>query len=164
MKTKRTIIAASTVLAVLLGSLWVGSGVASAAVGRSLAVPFANEYSYLPRTLVAGDCRQIGLNQDPPFHSSYVRLEPPGAGLYARFTWNFSIYTVDTFWGDVWHATFLFKNASGGTLSIVKYDGPKMGDEGTIEQRMARGWRSFPIRMDQSTYETVAQVDWIGDC
>jgi hypothetical protein len=34
MKANRTIIVATTVLALLLGSLWAGSGVASAAVGE----------------------------------------------------------------------------------------------------------------------------------
>src|SRR3954453_237107 len=66
----------------------------------------------LPTTLLVGDCRQIGVNQEPTHTASdiYIKKDPNSANIY-KATREADLYTTNTTYSfnDVWHAWFVFK-------------------------------------------------------
>ncbi|WP_214412031.1 hypothetical protein [Sphaerisporangium fuscum] len=143
-------------------------GAAQAATGNNLNVPFADQYSHLPRTIVAGDCRETGLNQEPDLAHSYIRLLPPNATGNSEYIWKSTVYTVKSTTGDVWHATFVFKTAAGTPVLTVKADGPRMAP-GWVRKKLGLPFyydetRGGTVNITQAQYNSIALVDWSGDC
>ncbi|MEU4224091.1 hypothetical protein AB0F17_07335 [Nonomuraea sp. NPDC026600] len=136
-------------------------GVAQAASGSSLGVGFTGRgvrgISVLPRTFTAGDCRQIGQNQHE-FFAAEINLEPPQSGQSRAF-WQGNLYTVSTVFTDTWHGKWLYRNASGGTVATVTMDGPEM-----LEGIILFIRQETHVALTQEQWDSIAFVDWYGDC
>jgi hypothetical protein len=165
MFTKRrgmNILAASSLSAALTCA--VGTP-AQAAAGSALNVPFTPSsnpgygFSVLPTTFPAGDCRLMGVDRtgDPAW--ARVELAPASATTY-RVIWNYDMYTTSTWWGDVWHQTFIFKTAGGAEISRFSTDGENMNDANVSYSNIASGNMNLTV----SQFNSIAYVDWRGDC
>jgi hypothetical protein len=135
---------------------------AQAATGAEILVPISFNASgahVLPRTITAGDCRQVGENQAASLLPSYLTIEKSATiqNLYT-ITWNATLYTVSTISGDVWHAKFVFRSAAGPIITI-RFDSPSMGTHGPIYYQASQ---DIPLTADQAN--NITFVDWIGDC
>ncbi|MBO3747027.1 hypothetical protein J5X84_13195 [Streptosporangiaceae bacterium NEAU-GS5] len=152
MKTIRRAVVAAGASAALLGIM---PGIAQAAGGYSFNVPVTGGVAVLPTTIVAGDCRLMGRNQDA---ATRVTIQPSFPGR-ASVTWIADVYTVSTFRGDVWHQTFVFKTASGATLTTARFDAP-IG----LAHRIYNYRRSVSVPLSAGYWSSIAKVDWYGDC
>jgi hypothetical protein len=135
---------------------------AQAATGAEILVPISFTTSgahVLPRTITAGDCRQVGENQASSLLPSYLTIEKSAtiANLYT-ITWNATLYTVSTISGDVWHAKFVFRSAAGPIIT-VRFDSPSMGTHGPIYYQASQ---DIPLTADEAN--NIRFVDWVGDC
>jgi hypothetical protein len=113
----------------------------------------------LPQTIKAGDCRQVGENQASSLLPSYLTIEKSATiqNLYT-ITWNATLYTVSTNFGDVWHAKFVFRN-NAGPLFTLHFDSPSMGPHRMYYFQQSQ---EMPLTADQAN--GIRFVDWVGDC
>jgi len=124
-------------------------------------VPFTHPLSWegwsnLPTTIAAGDCRLEGQNQTP---NAQVRLTERGDGLGYDVTWSAVLYTVNSLFGDVWHATFVFRDLNESEVFRVHLDGPEM-HKNEIHTVVLQ----TTAAITQAQFDSIAFVDWIGDC
>ncbi|MCK2218659.1 hypothetical protein MF672_033410 [Actinomadura sp. ATCC 31491] len=159
MRVRRLIAAVAAAFALSAGLF---PAAAMAASGRSLGVPFTYQgvrgLSVLPVTFTAGDCRQTGLNQTPNLAASAIQVSPPQFDQ-SDVEWRPDLYTVSTFFGDVWHASFDFRDSAGNTVFSVAFDGPSMR-KGSFYNDVRR----TRIFLTQAQFDGIAFVDWHGDC
>src|SRR5689334_10148296 len=124
------VLAGSALLAALSGAV---GAPAEAAPGSALNIPWvAQTYgglSVLPQQFQAGDCHLQGLTEVGSPSKAWIELvaansDPPGYWV----SWRYSMYTDESHipTGDIWHATFVFKNASGAELFRWSANGPDM--------------------------------------
>jgi hypothetical protein len=143
-------------------------GMAQAATGSYLNVPFSDQYSHLPQTIVAGDCRETGQNQEPDLAHATIRLLPPNSAGTTDWVWSSTLYTVHSNSYDVWHAKFVFKNAAGNPVLTVKSDGPKRV-VGWVRKKLGQPFYYSPttpgsVQLTAAQYNSITSVDWYGDC
>ncbi|MEZ0076221.1 hypothetical protein [Planotetraspora sp. GP83] len=111
--------------------------------------------STLPSPFSAGDCQQLGPEQ------SEVRLDKPDASGRSRFTWHAHTYTRHTNNADIWHGRFVFRTAFGTpVLTVGPFDSVPM----RVTFRTYTTERSTPVVVDPALFDTIAKVDWLGDC
>jgi hypothetical protein len=166
MYRKRVIsVLAGAVLAAsaMLASLAVATP-AQAATGITT-TPFAGTTALLQRTLAAGDCRLVGVQDDAQHRGSGVRLVNDqvfvnGLAKYT-LTWGATAFTQSTFFGDVWHATFIFRAQNGATVQSPTLDSPTM-----FAGNLYRFAQSVDIFIDPNTLGSspIVSVTWRGDC
>jgi hypothetical protein len=136
---------------------------AQAATGAQILVPitFAPGAYVLPDSFSAGDCRQVGADQQATQIPAYLTIEKSttASDLYT-VTWHAAVYTVSTLAGDVWHPKFVFRSYDGPIRTMVFPDSPSMGS-GSGVYHFTRSM-SVPLTADQAN--AVHFVDWIGDC
>jgi hypothetical protein len=158
-RVKRLTVAVAGAFALLVGLF---PAAAQAASGRSLGVPFTYQgvqgLSVLPVTFTAGDCRQTGLNQTPGLPASAIQVSPPQFDQ-STVEWRPDLYTVATFFGDIWHASFDFRDNAGSTVFSASFDGPPMR-KGSFYSDKGR----TRIFLTQAQFDRIAFVDWHGDC
>jgi hypothetical protein len=159
MNIKRKIVAIAGACVMSVGLL---SGVAQAATGHSLGVPFTYQgvrgLSVLPVTFTAGDCRQTGLNQTPNLPASAIQVSPPEFDQ-AMVEWRPTLYTVSSHFGDTWHGRFIFRDGAGGTVLNVTMDGPTMFSKNIYTER-----NHVRVFLNEAQWNSIVFVDWIGDC
>ncbi len=138
-------------------------GPAQAATGGEILVPisFTPGAYVLPETFSAGDCRQIGANQQDTQVPAYLTIEKSAtiSDLYT-VTWHAAVYTVSTWAGDVWHPKFVFRSYDGPVRTLVFPDSPSMGSHSGV-YRFSYSL-NVPLTADQAN--AIHFVDWIGDC
>ena len=142
---------------------------ADAATGKWLNVPVLHPtageqdqgdqaVSYLPHTIVAGNCRLKGENQQAITSIHFDHNSTGDPDLY-DVTWLADAYTTSTWFGDTWHATFIFRWSSGAEMFRLKLDGPRM-----FEDTAYFFVRTTQVRLTLAQQKGMATVDWIGDC
>jgi hypothetical protein len=136
---------------------------ASAASGITRSVPFSFDqvghgFSDLAVTLVAGDCRLKGMNQDETAVIFFDNTRTGSPDIY-EVTWVATTYTISTFFGDVWHATFTFYNNVGVQLFQLRFDSPTMRKDITY-----RFSRTTTVTVSSAVVHSISTVDWRGDC
>jgi len=129
--------------------------IAQAANGSSFNAPFANGTGVLPRTIVAGDCRLMGQNQDAATQVT-INLLPVGEAI---ITWTSDMYTVHTYSGDIWRQTFVFKTATGATVTTAHYN-VYLPYAGRLYNTRSRS----TVAMTYDQWISIAKVDWYGSC
>jgi hypothetical protein len=112
----------------------------------------------LPQTVVAGDCRETGENQGGTLSPSNLVIQNASVPNLYTITWNATLYTVDTSYGDKWHAKFVFRDASGPIFAVL-FDGPSMGQD-----KIYQTSQSVDVPLSPDQVSRVRFVDWIGDC
>jgi hypothetical protein len=134
---------------------------AQAATGAEILVPitFTPGAYVLPQTFTAGDCRQIGANQQGSQVPSYLTIEKSTtiSDLYT-VTWHASLYTVSTISGDVWHPKFVFRSYDGPIRTITPEGSPSMGSG------IYHFSTSVDVPLTEAQANSIRFVDWIGDC
>jgi hypothetical protein len=138
-------------------------GPAQAATGAEILVPIKFNVPgahVLPETFKAGDCRQVGQNEAGSQLPSYLTVEKSATieNLYT-ITWNATLYTVSTNFGDLWHQKFVFRNADG-PIAAITFDGPVMTTSG--RRYYYQESKNLPLSADQAN--NITFVDWVGDC
>jgi hypothetical protein len=162
------VLAGSALLAALAGAI--GSP-AEAAPGNALDIPWATQavggVSVLPQQFQAGDCHLQGLRETRIPTQARVELipansNPPGYWIL----WDYSMYS-DNIWvewpfsgPDVWHATFVFKDANGAELFHWTADGQDMYTPGSVYT----GEVQQLINISTAQFNAISRVDWKGDC
>ncbi len=136
-------------------------GPAQAATGGLILDPitFTPGTHVLPQTVVAGDCRMIGQNQAPAQIPSDLTIANGSVPNLYTVTWHATLYTVDTTYGDVWHAKFVFRDAAG-PIFTVSFDAPPLYKQGQIYHST----QSVDVPLSPDQVSRVRFVDWIGDC
>ncbi len=167
MFTKRRsmcILAGGALLATLSGAI---GAPAEAAGGNSRNIPWvASTYggmSVLPQQIKAGDCHLRGVTEAGTPSKAWVELvaantDPPGYWV----EWRYSMYTDQSYipFPDVWHATFVFRNASGAELFRYNVDGPDMYYYDTTYTGANEGL----VHVSADQVNSISMVDWYGDC
>jgi hypothetical protein len=140
-------------------------GTANAAAGSETSVPFVNGKSVLPVTFIAGDCRQIGQNQlNLGRGSSEITMQQPNWNGDTILTWHAVEYTKGSFFGDTWHAKFVFKTATGIVTLTATADGLRLGN-GSDRDPIQDLVQNIPVHFSTPLwYPLTTQVDWYGDC
>jgi hypothetical protein len=157
----------SSTLVLAISSVVAVSAPAGAATGSFTNAPFffdgaGGGKTVLPQTIVAGDCREIGANQWPTYDTATVALTPTATPLgepVYQVTWTAALYTVSSWSGDVWHGTWNFKTASGALVFSQQFDFPGMWPNNgytTYDQAITH--------ITQAQFNSIASVDWLGDC
>ncbi len=171
-KKRRLSVLVGGILLAVVATLAPGAP-AQAAGGSSLGVPFVYQpqqidgLSVLPRTFTAGDCRLEGLNQTDDFRAD---IEVAGGAefydandvlrIQLRLTWHATVYTISTWFGDIWHATFVFRDVNGTELFRTTFDATML-QSGTIYHYSFDNNYVEPTALQAAT---IATVDWLGDC
>jgi hypothetical protein len=117
----------------------------------------------LPVSFKAGDCHQVGQNEQNSNIPSYLTVvkSTTTPNLYT-ITWHGTLYTDFTTNQDVWHQSFVFRSAAG-PITNVNFDGPPMGINGAFgEIYYTNQSRGLALTPDQAN--SIRFVDWIGDC
>ncbi len=164
-KRRRALMAVGSALFALLASLGLASpahastGTESVEFLHYVNQPYIGGASILPVTELSGNCRLEGQNQDS-ITSLYLSA-PAGSADPTVYTLFFQgeSYTVHTFFGDIWHATFVFRAANGSVILQWGADSPRMWGATTYV------WNSqTTVTMSQFQVDQIASVDWIGNC
>jgi hypothetical protein len=160
------LLAVSTVAAI--------SGRAQAATGSEDNVPFtfgSSPVAYppgtpvvgssvLPVTFTAGDCRQMGANQDISTSVTLLAPQDNNSTIYT-FDWHTTEYTVHSFTSDLWHGSWAAKDSAGNTLFTIAIDGQPLPGSG---QHVIFS-KSKAIQLDPFTQVfPIATIKWMGDC
>jgi hypothetical protein len=117
----------------------------------------------LPLSFKAGDCHQVGQNEQNSNIPSFLVIDKSATtpNLYT-ITWRGTLYTDFTTNQDVWHQSFVFRSADG-PITTVNFDGPPMGVNGAFGAiYYTNQSRALPLTSDQAN--KIRFVDWIGDC
>ncbi len=174
MFTKRRItcvVAGGAMLAALSGAV---GAPAEAAGGNSTNIPWIAStgspdigLSVLPQQIKAGDCHLQGITETGSQSSARIELRPESYNPPTYWIqWDYSMYSDHIYnkfpfpTGDVWHATFVFKNASGAELFRWTADGRTMDTEQTI----FTGQVKTQIHVSTEQVSSIGEVDWYGDC
>jgi hypothetical protein len=159
------VVAGSALLAALTGA---AGSPAQAAPGNSLNIPWValntdTGLSVLPQQIKAGDCHLQGLSETGNASSARIELRPESYNPPTYWIqWDYSMYTDQSYipFPDVWHATFVFKNASGAELFRWTADGPNMW----YIQNVYTGEVKTQIQVNTNQVASISMVDWYGDC
>jgi hypothetical protein len=122
---------------------------------------FTGGWSVLPVSMTAGDCHQLGLDQQ---FTSYVGLTAPNASGTSWFFWHTWEYTDGSFAGDIWHGKWVFETASGMPVVTVTHDGPKLGAPDGGRSEIMGQYISTRISVDPALYGQITSVQWFGSC
>jgi hypothetical protein len=136
------------------------SGTAQAATGAVILVPITVPGTYaLPITFMAGDCGQVGQDQEGSQDPSLLIIEK-STTIQDHYTvrWHGTLFTTQTHRVDVWHQKFTFRTTAGPVFSL-NFDGPIMVPGTTYH---ASGSANIVLTPEQASQ--IRFVDWIGDC
>jgi hypothetical protein len=119
-------------------------------------------WAILPTTFTAGDCRQIGANQQPDHAASdiYIKQDVDNPSRY-KVTWEADLYTISNAWisFDVWHAWFVFKKDPSDEGFQLHFDGPNM-QQGTFYVFQSSAY----VYMSADEFHNLRYIDFGGDC
>jgi hypothetical protein len=121
-----------------------------------------SKVSILSTTLVAGDCRLMGVNQVPADRAE-ITLEPRpdlGANIYSLF-WVGTAYTKSTIFGDVWHATFTFIDHNNNDTVVAQsnqLDSPSFRGDPVAFSALDY------LQLTPEQFSSIGEVQWKGDC
>jgi hypothetical protein len=162
------VLAGGTLLASITGA--VGSP-AQAAPGNALNIPWVTRtiggVSVLPQQIKAGDCHLQGLTETGAPTRAWIELTPANSNPPGYWiNWDYSMSTGHFYnkfpfpSGDIWHATFVFKDSSGAELFRWSADAPRMDRAQTI----FTGEIEKLINISTDQFGRISMVDWYGDC